>query len=224
MDNARIKRTALDALTGIWGTAIIAGIIASIFLSDRIGPEIHSNFKEYRKFDGDIARLTKELFIGSLGVIFYITITVGLIFFILRGAIRLGYCQFNMDIVGYREPQLGTIFSKFNIFGQAFLLELLTSLIVFLGFLLLIIPGIIAAYCFAMAPYIMAENPDISATEALSRSIKMMNGHKLDLFFLHLSFIGWAILCIFTCGIGFLWLYPYFCASEAAFYLEIKGE
>ena len=52
----------------------------------------------------------------------------------------------------------------------------------------------------------------------------MMKGHKFDLFFLHLSFIGWIILAVLSAGIGLFWLVPYIEASEAAFYQEVKTE
>jgi integral membrane protein len=52
----------------------------------------------------------------------------------------------------------------------------------------------------------------------------MMKGHKFDLFWLYLSFIGWGLLCILTLGIGFLWLVPYMEASQSAFYAEVKAE
>ena len=72
-----------------------------------------------------------------------------------------------------------------------------------------------------MAPFILAENPGMTASEAITASKELMDGHKADLFFLQLSFIGWAILYVFTLGIGSLWLVPYINASYAAFYRSI---
>lgn len=88
--------------------------------------------------------------------------------------------------------------------------------------LLLIIPGIIKAFCYAMTPYIMVEHPEYSAQEAIDASCDMMRGHLFDLFWLYLSFIGWAILSVLTCGIGFFWLIPYMATSQAAFYFDLK--
>ena len=59
--------------------------------------------------------------------------------------------------------------------------------------------------------------------EAIARSKKLMNGNKLRLFCLQLSFIGWNLVCVLTLGIGYLWLMPYQNAAEAAFYLEATG-
>lgn len=81
----------------------------------------------------------------------------------------------------------------------------------------------VAQYRYAMSDYILAENPEMSPSDALAESKRMMHGNKWRLFCLELSFIGWGILCLFTCGIGFLWLSPYMFQAEAAMYHEISG-
>ena len=88
--------------------------------------------------------------------------------------------------------------------------------------LLLIVPGIVKSLSYAMTPYIMAEQPELSASDAIEKSMVMMEGHKLDLFLLHLSFIGWDILAAITAGIGNLVLNPYKNAAITAFYQELK--
>ena len=93
---------------------------------------------------------------------------------------------------------------------------------IFLWTLLFIIPGIIKAYSYAMVPYILAENPNLSTKEALDLSKKMMYGNKGRLFCLQISFIGWMILCALTLGIGYIFLAPYQKASEAYFYKDIS--
>ena len=74
-----------------------------------------------------------------------------------------------------------------------------------------------------MTGYILAENPDLTASQAIQQSKEMMQGNRWRLFCLQLSFIGWSILCLFTFGIGNLVLNPYQKAAEAAFYREISG-
>lgn len=81
----------------------------------------------------------------------------------------------------------------------------------------------VAQYRYAMSDYILAENPEMSPSDALAESKRMMHGNKWRLFCLELSFIGWGILCLCTCGIGFLWLSPYMFQAEAAMYHEISG-
>ena len=87
---------------------------------------------------------------------------------------------------------------------------------------MLIIPGIIKAIAYSQLFYILAEDPDISAQDALRKSEAMMYGHKWQYFWLVLSFIGWSILCILTLGIGYLWLIPYMNVSFANFYMDVK--
>lgn len=94
---------------------------------------------------------------------------------------------------------------------------------IFLWSLLLIIPGVIKSYAYAMTSFILVEHPEMSAGEALSESERIMEGHKFDLFWLQLSFIGWFILSVLTLGIGFFWLEPYGQASVVAFYEDIKA-
>lgn len=89
---------------------------------------------------------------------------------------------------------------------------------------LLIVPGIIKFYAYAMTPYILIDNPELPANQAIYLSKKMMKGHKFDLFILQLSFIGWGFLSIFTLGIGLLWVVPYMMTAQAAFYQDIRKE
>lgn len=87
-----------------------------------------------------------------------------------------------------------------------------------------IILGTMKTYSYAMAPYLLYENPGMGANWAIQKSVDLMRGNKWRLFCLAISFIGWAILCCFTLGIGFLWLKPYQEAAYAVFYREIKRE
>ncbi len=77
-------------------------------------------------------------------------------------------------------------------------------------------------YMYGMAIFIRIENPTIGVMDAMKASRKMMYGHKWQYFVLSLTFMGWIILAILSCGIGFLWLVPYMTATKAAFYEEIK--
>ena len=100
---------------------------------------------------------------------------------------------------------------------------LLQSVYVLLWMLLLVIPGIVAGYSYAMTDYIMAEHPELTASEAIAQSKAMMKGNRWRLFCLQFSFIGWSILCTLTLGLGNLALRPYEMAAIAAFYREISG-
>ena len=118
--------------------------------------------------------------------------------------------------------QQGSI--KTQLCNQGFMMQLLRSAYIFLWSLLLVFPGIYAAYGYAMTPYILLENPEMSANDAITKSKELMHGNRWRLFCLEISFIGWSFAALFTLGIGYLALKPYMEASFAAFYREIKAE
>ena len=121
------------------------------------------------------------------------------------------------------KPELAMLFQHLNKFWGAFKVQFLSGLYIMLWSLLLVIPGIVKAYSYSMAMYILAENPEMGAREAISLSKKMMNGHKMELFVLELSFIGWILLSIITFGIATIWAIPYISAATANFYNNIKN-
>ncbi len=106
-------------------------------------------------------------------------------------------------------------------FGTKFISTLLVSIYTFLWSLLFIIPGIVKSYAYALVPYILNDRPELSATDAIYESERMMDGYKMELFLLDLSFIGWMILAGCSCGLLSFWLAPYMSATRAAFYLEL---
>ena len=121
------------------------------------------------------------------------------------------------------DEMVGDQFNVFSKYGRVLGTSLLYTLYVILWSLLLVIPGIIKSYSYAMTPYVMNDRPDLDADDCIHESRMMMRGYKWKLFCMDLSFIGWAILCILTLGIGFLWLQPYIEASHAKFYEELKA-
>lgn len=145
-----------------------------------------------------------------------------LIAFIIGGPINFGLASFFLKLARNQEAVFSEIFTGFNHFLKNFTLNFFIILFTFLWFLLLIIPGIIAILRYSMAYYIMNDNPELKALEAMELSKKMMYGHKTRLFFLWLSFMGWFLLGIFTLGVGFLYLMPYYNATKANFYEDVK--
>ena len=84
------------------------------------------------------------------------------------------------------------------------------------------IPGVVKSSSYAMTPFILAEHPEMTASAAIDASKAMMDGHKMDLFLLQLTFIGWELLSGLTLGIGHLFLNPYRNAATAVFYENLK--
>ena len=164
---------------------------------------------------------------SNFELIFYSFISVasilGILYTIFIGNIivvgKNGYFIKNHD----ENPELGEIFKGFkgnylNVVKIMFLMDLKTLL----WLLLFIIPGFVKAYEYSMIPYLLAENPNLSADEAFSLSKQMTTGQKMDLFVLDLSFIGWIILGLICCGIGILFVLPYPEATRAEVYLILK--
>ena len=123
-----------------------------------------------------------------------------------------------------RELEFGRLFEGFKDYGRIWGTGLLTYLYTFLWLLLLIVPGIIKSYSYALVYYILMDEPELKYNKAIEKSMKMMNGHKMRLFLLHLSFIGWGILSFLTLGLGFFLLTPYIYTANAAFYEDLKKE
>lgn len=128
------------------------------------------------------------------------------------------------DVLHERKVVINTLFGGFNDYMRVWGTMLLMSVYTFLWTLLLIVPGIIKACSYAMTPFILREQPELSYNAAIEKSMAMMEGNKMKFFLLCLSFIGWALLCVLTLGIGCLFLVPYVYTSYVAFYEDLKSQ
>ena len=149
---------------------------------------------------------------------------IGLVLFILALPLTWGYQTLFLGAVRGGDATAKDMFEGYNkeLFSRVLTTTLLYYVYVFLWSLLLLIPGCIKSYSYAMTPYILKDNPEMKNNAAIEESMRMMDGHKLELFLLDLSFIGWAILSILTCCIGFLWLTPYMNMARVNFYEDLK--
>ena len=138
--------------------------------------------------------------------------------------LNVGRCRYFMESRQSLTP-VSTVVSTFRRpYGNPIVVQLLTDLKIALGFLLLIVPGIYWEYCYELVPYLLAENPYMSATRAMELSKEMMEGEKWNFFILKLSFFGWLLLCVFTFGIGGFFLEPYMQATYAEFYAAMRSK
>ena len=149
---------------------------------------------------------------------------IGLVLFILALPLTWGFQTLFLGAVRGGEVTAKDMFEGYNkeLFSRVLTTTLLYYVYVFLWSMLLLIPGCIKAYSYAMTPFILKDNPEMKNNAAIEESMRMMDGHKLELFLLDLSFIGWAILSILTCCIGFLWLVPYMNMARVNFYEDLK--
>lgn len=165
-----------------------------------------------------------------IGIISVVS-TLQVVTWIILGSLTYGLYLYYIVLIREKAGDFNLLFKAFSfseknlgLFGKTLGLYLLMNLYVFLWTLLLIVPGIIAAYSYRIAFYLMIDNPEIGVSEALKQSKEMMYGYKSKLFCLDLSFIGWGLLCILSFGIGILWLSPYMLTSQTIFYEELRNE
>lgn len=166
-----------------------------------------------------------SLIIGIVNVIFgessSIASILEIILEIVLLPITIGLTSYYVKIVRGKAFEFSEIFNWYNLFWPIFVLFFLIGLFTTLWSLLFIIPGIIAAISYKMAPYIFVDGEHDGAT-CIKKSKELMNGYKADYFVFQLSFLGWIILGMFTLGILYIWLIPYMCAAEVIYYDELK--
>ena len=137
--------------------------------------------------------------------------------------IQVGVALYSLEIYKGRKVGLETILSRFNGF-KPIIFTLIYTLIVFLGLILLVVPGIILGLMYSQVFYILADNPDVGVTEAFNMSSKMMKNNMLQLFMLNLEALLYFIAGIFTLLIWWVWLVPRYYVAYAGFYEAIKNE
>ena len=141
----------------------------------------------------------------------------------LAGYIQLGIAVFSLDVYNKGEVNFTTIFSRFNDLKPIIFIIILTIAIA-LGFILLVIPGIILALMYSQIFFILADDPDIGIIEAFNLSEKMMRNNKWQLFMLNLEAFLYFFAGIFTLFIWWVWLLPRYSIAYAGFYEELKKE
>ena len=232
-DFRRISREALD---GKWSIAIMAGLVASILGGISFGgPEFKRNLNGSEQ-SVNLHFAGKDIFSSGLndfrlngvifslfGIIFVVALVMALVYLTLGSFVGVGYAKFNLNLVDRQNASFENLFAYFTYWRTTTVTRLLRGVYVLLWSLLFIVPGIMAVFSYIMTDFILAENPELSASEAIEQSKNMMYGNRWRLFCLQFSFIGWDILAALTLGIGNLWLNPYKYAAYAAFYREISG-
>ena len=132
-----------------------------------------------------------------------------------------GFTVMLLNVVRGSDVQLDTMGEGFKDYGRILGTMLLSSVYQFLWALLLIVPGIIKGYSYALTPYLLKDHPELKFNAAIEESMRLMSGNKMRLFLLDLSFIGWFLLGLITFGIAFLWITPYWNTARAAFYEDL---
>ena len=244
--NTDYKNAALAALKGNWGKAVLATVVYMAIMYLVGGPYMFNYFKmtSYARENmpsvsstniGSAMREAMEVSMSMVQDPEYLSMqakttgSMGLfslasIFIIVPLAI--GFANALLKLLRTGDNALTE--NMFRIATKNYWHKVwggfLMGLFIALWSLLLVIPGIIKCFSYAMTPFILEENPELSANEAIDRSRAMMKGHKFDLFWLLLSFIGWYLLCIITLGLAALWVTPYIETAVGAFYEDVKAD
>ncbi len=184
----------------------------------------------------------KQQIKGNIGILFVIVLIIAVISVgiddilslipygniistvIITPAFTLSIIRVYINLAQNIKPKAGDVFNGFDDFWSAFKVNFLVGLFSFLWSLLLVIPGIVKSYSYLFSTYILAENKNKPALECINESKAMTNGHKMDLFVLHLSFIGWILLIVVTLGIAAIWVTPYMQATFTNAYNMLKPQ
>lgn len=195
--------------------------------------EIKNFAKE--KLSGNLGSIWKILII-ALGISLAAGVVFGILFSkmdadfldsllgILMMPLGIGTTAFFVSLIENENFEAKDLFKYYHDFVKIIGVTVLMGLIVMLGYICFIIPGIILTLSYSLVPIILIKKPELGIVETLKYSREKMQGHKLDTFVLGLSFIGWAILGTLTFGILYIWLYPYMQLTFTKFYLNILGE
>ena len=217
MSSSDIRQRARELLQGKWTIAVIVTFVAALLGGLVSG----TGFSLKIDIDENLVQYVPEFVLNYLRGVVPVATVLGIVQFVIGGAVKLGHCRFLLNLHDDEPADIRDLFSQFDRFVDALVMNLLMALYTFLWSLLFFIPGIIAVYRYAMAPFILLENPGMSANEAITASKELMRGHKFDLFVLELSFIGWLLLSALTLGIGSLWVNPYASMAHTVFYRDL---
>lgn len=219
------RTRARESLRGNWPNAVLISLVASLLGGiSYTGPKLNISVDAAQHPASLLHPINPHLagLLGLTGVMAMgVMVLSVLVCLVIGGAVHVGYCRYQLNLLDRKQARFGDLFCFLDRFGTALLMQLLRSVIVFIGMLLFLIPGVIAGLGLSQAGYILAEDPDYTASEALRRSWELMRGHKMDRFLLELSFLGWMILAGMTFGIGSLFLTPYMSAAFCSFYREL---
>lgn len=226
-----LKANARQALQGRYWRSFWVTLVLSLLGGGASGINLNYNLNSLGSSPQqtaeqfyDMPALAAPLALALLSAAFIALVLGALWNVFLSSPLRVGGCRYFMESRQSPSP-FGTLFSVFRTpYLNVVKVQFLTNLKISVGYLLLLIPGIYWTYCYAMVPYLLAENPYLTTTRAMELSKQMMYGEKVRLFVLELSFIGWYLLCALTLGIGLFFLTPYTQATFAEFYAAMRAK
>ena len=145
---------------------------------------------------------------------------------VVMSIVGAGYIIFLLNSIRSTGACAANLLDGFSYVLKIIVLNLLEGVFIMLWSLLLIVPGIIAAYKYSMAIYLLMDHPEKTPMECIRESGRMMQGHKGELFVLDLSFIGWKLLELLPL-VGYcvrIWSVPYYATTKALYYEQLCGK
>lgn len=209
-----IKREARTALKGYWSRMMGITVLALFLGVYSFGPLPKMVYAIKEITANPQLILEKGAFAYSVG-----TLRTALIF-LLGAGVSLGECLCYMHIAEGSGCNYRKLFEGLPMIVPAIGIRVIRWLLVVLGTMFCVIPGLYAYYQFALAPWIMAER-NTGTKETLAFSRVLIRGHMVDLFFFDLSFTGWALLSCFSLDVGLLFLIPYHSTARTIFYKNL---
>lgn len=219
LTSAEYKEIARDALKGNWGRAIGVMLIAACLGAFFTSLYFISHFMFIMSVAIRIFENLPHYFLMLVGI----GIVLAVFFFFAGGPARFGYIDFNLALLDRREAVPSMVLGRFSLIWKGMYMKIALFFYELFFTILLIIPGIVTMYAYAMVPYILEEKKDYTVGKAMKMSRKIMRGHKWELFCLRFSFLGWYILSLLTFGLALFYVLPYMNTAEAVFYNEISG-
>lgn len=195
----RLKTAARNALRGRWGVAILTALAATLLGAGSAisyGSSMLSTASDVVDFFKDYGALLKDTPVITMATSVMGALSLyALVLFFVSGVLRLGFARFNLDLVDGKPVAFTDLFSQLDRFWVGLQMDFFVSLYTTLWSLLFVIPGIIKGYSYSMTAYILTEHPEMHVRDAIDKSRQIMDGNKMSLFLVRLSFIGWDILC-----------------------------
>ena len=198
MTRKELKLNAKSQLQGNWGSAISGVLIILIieFCVNTLSERVYNDLSLY-------------LVVSLISSIIYLPLCLGMAILFLKIA--------RNKEVGYLDVFLG-----YKNIWKVIGVTILSSIIILLGYICFIVPGIILSYMYSQIYFVLADNPNIGIVECLRKSRELMVGEKLNFFVLELSFILWMLLVVVTFGVASIYVMPYYETVLANFYIDIK--
>lgn len=219
----QLKESAKTVLRASYWKALLVSLIL-FFTSGRDGFSVNFDQADLDNlFRGSDAWLSIPFVTMLLGTLLSISVVSALIAILVFSPLEIGLRHYFLESTQMRF-NLESIIRGFTggRYRNIVITMLLRGIYNTLWYFLLIIPGIVKSYSYAMVPYLLAENPGIPPSRAIEISMQMTDGHKWKMFVLDLSFLGWFLLGALALGVGTLFVLPYSNTTHAQLYVALR--